>query len=89
MTRAGSRRNTRVTTDRPPGPIRVRLTRDADALRLVVADSGSGTVSPGKGFGSRMIAAMVAQLGGTLTYEDNEPGLRATLTAPLEASGRG
>jgi light-regulated signal transduction histidine kinase (bacteriophytochrome) len=69
------------------GPIEVRLAAAPaeDAFRLVVADSGAGALSPGKGFGSRMIAGMVAQLGGTLTYEDNRPGLRATLMVPREA----
>jgi light-regulated signal transduction histidine kinase (bacteriophytochrome) len=65
------------------GPIRISLSEERNTLRLVVADQGRGGVLPGKGFGSRMIDAMVAQLRGTLEYEPNDPGLRATLKVPL------
>ena len=36
-----------------------------------------------KGFGTRMVDALVAQLGGQLVHEANHPGLRAVLTAPI------
>ena len=66
----------------------MRLFEGADACRLIVSDHGMGKATlgpakPGSGFGSRMIAGMVGQLGGTLAYEDNGPGLRATLTVPI------
>ena len=38
---------------------------------------------PGQGFGTRMMNAMVGQLHGALDYQDNDPGLRVVLTAPL------
>ncbi|WP_218054349.1 histidine kinase dimerization/phosphoacceptor domain -containing protein [Phenylobacterium immobile] len=65
-----------------PGPICISLEAAGPTLRVVVADSGKGNHSPGKGFGTRMMTAMVGQLQGELTYIDNEPGLRAVLTFP-------
>jgi hypothetical protein len=35
-----------------------------------------------------MMDALVGQLGGSLDYEDNKPGLRATLSAPIELPRR-
>lgn len=69
-----------------PGPVEVRLIEDRNRMRLVVADKGVGKVGGRKGFGSRMMDALVGQLGGDLTFEDNTPGLKATLTAPIEAA---
>jgi chemotaxis family two-component system sensor kinase Cph1 len=68
-----------------PGSIVIKLTQDRTAFRLTVSDFGVGNVSGHKGFGSRMMEAMVAQLGGELMLSDNAPGLRATLAAPIEA----
>lgn len=73
-----------------PGPIEVNLTEGIGTCRLEISDHGGGKAAlgpakPGSGFGSRMIAGMVGQLGGQLAYEDNQPGLRATLTWPLVA----
>jgi len=65
------------------GPIEVRLTSAGTEFCLVVADKGSGNVSSRMGFGTRMMNALVAQLGGGLAYESNTPGLRAVLTAPI------
>lgn len=66
-----------------PGPVEVSLSRSDARLRLIVADNGRGRQGQAQGFGSRMMSAMVAQLQGELAYEDNEPGVRAILTAPL------
>lgn len=71
-----------------PGPLRVTLTEDRNVFRLTVADSGVGRSSTRKGFGSRLLAALVGQLGATLDYEDNQPGTRATLSAPIEQARR-
>jgi two-component sensor histidine kinase len=71
--------------DGAAGPLQIRLIEDRDKLRLVVADHGKGKVGTRKGFGSRLMDALVGQLGGELTYEDNAPGLRAVLTAPAAA----
>jgi chemotaxis family two-component system sensor kinase Cph1 len=68
--------------DGRPGPIEIALESSRGRLRLIVADKGRGKHKSGEGFGSRMMAAMVAQLSGDLTYEDNLPGLRSVLTAP-------
>jgi len=71
-----------------PGPIEVTLEQHGSRLRLTVADRGkgrNGAAQPeGSGFGSRMVASTVRQLGGMLEESDNGPGLRATLTAPIE-----
>ncbi len=64
------------------GPLEVRLTVREREFQLSVADKGGGRASSRKGFGSRMIDGLVVQLGGTLAYSDNLPGLRAVLTAP-------
>lgn len=63
-----------------PGPIEVSLEDHGARLRVVVADHGRGKHTPGEGFGSRMMTAMVRQLGGELVFGDNRPGLRAVLT---------
>ncbi|HEY0293280.1 MAG TPA: histidine kinase dimerization/phosphoacceptor domain -containing protein [Hansschlegelia sp.] len=64
------------------GPLSISLYGDRANFRLVVADRGAGRPAAGRrGFGSRMIDALVRQLGGELTYEANMPGLKITLTA--------
>ena len=65
------------------GPVEISLSEHAAKFRLVVADKGTGRTSNRRGFGSRMMTALVTQLGGELTFEDNEPGLRAVLSAPV------
>jgi light-regulated signal transduction histidine kinase (bacteriophytochrome) len=64
------------------GPLRVELAEDHRRLRLSVADKGSGDAAQGRGFGSRIMAGLVAQLGGTLTRSDNDPGLSVTVSIP-------
>jgi two-component system, chemotaxis family, sensor kinase Cph1 len=68
-----------------PGPLGIILAEDRNLVRLVVTDQGVGTALPRKGYGSRMMQALVSQIGGTLDYESANPGTRATLTAPVEA----
>ena len=67
------------------GPLAIILEQHGGRLRLIVADDGRGkdAEAEGKGFGSRMISAMVQRLSGSLDYTDNQPGLRAILTAPI------
>lgn len=68
------------------GPIAIALDRHHSRLRLIVADEGNGKQTVGgTGFGSRMMLAMVQQLGGELEMEDNAPGLRVVMTAPIAA----
>lgn len=66
------------------GPVDIRLEHAGPAFRLVVADRGRGRHKPGQGFGTRMMTAMVSQLGGRIEYLDNDPGLRAVITAPID-----
>lgn len=70
--------------DRNGGPIEIQLEQHRHRLRLVVADHGVGKTGTREGFGSRMMNAVVQRIGGTVDYLDNEPGLRAVLTAPIE-----
>ena len=70
-----------------PGPVKVGFGRSNDEIVLTVADQGRGRPAEampakGGGFGTRMMMALVQQLGGSLSYADNNPGARATLTAP-------
>jgi light-regulated signal transduction histidine kinase (bacteriophytochrome) len=73
-----------------PGPIDIALEQHRNQLRLIVADGGGGKLadSGGTGFGSRMLASVVDRLSGTIDYTDNQPGLRAILTAPIEERPR-
>ncbi|KQT50654.1 hypothetical protein ASG43_05025 [Aureimonas sp. Leaf454] len=69
------------------GPLSVTLEQHFNRFRLVVSDRGNGkeeTVK-GTGFGSRMLDALVSQLGGSLENVDNRPGLRTIVSAPVEA----
>ena len=71
--------------DGKEGPLAIRLEQHRDKLRLTIADKGKGkqATAPGGGFGSRMLKAMVDQLHGDIDEEDNGPGLRVVLTAPI------
>ena len=66
-----------------PGPIEITLTGDQSRFRLVVADKGRGRTSARQGFGTRMMTALVSQLSGHLDFEDNAPGVRVVLSAPI------
>ena len=66
------------------GPINIELLEDRTNLRLIVADKGVGRASSRKGLGSGIIEALVTQLGGNLASSDNEPGLRITITMPIQ-----
>ena len=70
-----------------PGPLSVKLEQHRDKLRLIVADSGKGKEkgsTTGTGFGARMLGAIIDRLKGHLDEEDNKPGLRTVVTAPIE-----
>ena len=70
-----------------PGPLSVDLQQHRSSLRLIVSDRGTGkstdTSSSRGGFGSRMLSAIVDRLGGHIDEEDNRPGLRTIVTAPI------
>jgi light-regulated signal transduction histidine kinase (bacteriophytochrome) len=63
-----------------PGRLDIGLVEDGDRIRLTVADQGGGKQGPRVGFGSKMMDALVRQMGGVLTYHDNNPGVRAELS---------
>jgi two-component system, chemotaxis family, sensor kinase Cph1 len=65
------------------GPVEIGFSEHASKFHLVVADKGTGRTSARRGFGTRMMTALVTQLGGELAFEDNEPGLRVMLSAPI------
>ena len=68
------------------GPLSITLDQHHNRFRLIVADRGlgKGDTVKGTGFGSRMLDAVVAQLGGTIEHGDNRPGLRTIVSAPVE-----
>lgn len=69
--------------DGEPGPVMITLHQNRARLMLVVADNGSGKSGKREGFGSRMLAALVTRLAGTMEEADNRPGLRITISAPI------
>jgi two-component sensor histidine kinase len=66
------------------GPIQIILEQHRNRLRLIVADHGVGKSGNRVGFGSRMMTAIVAGLSGTIEHDDNMPGLRVILSAPID-----
>jgi chemotaxis family two-component system sensor kinase Cph1 len=70
--------------DGAPGPIAVTLEQYRQRLRLVVADRGRGKVPGNRGFGTRLLQAMIGRLDGDLEEESSPQGLRVVLTAPIE-----
>lgn len=70
-----------------PGPVTITLEQYGNRLRLIVADQGCGkgndAPGQGRGFGSRMMTAMMQRLSGSIEYDDNQPGLRAIVIAPI------
>lgn len=70
--------------DEGPGQILVEL-RAGDELVISVSDNGAGIPPPEqtrKGFGSKVVALLVQQLDGELTYENAQPGCRVVLRIP-------
>jgi chemotaxis family two-component system sensor kinase Cph1 len=70
------------------GPIEIGLRENHTNVHIIVADKGGGKVSNRQGFGSRIIEGLVTQLGGTLAYGDNYPGLRTEITMPTQVPKR-
>ena len=66
------------------GPIEVALTEDQTHFQMVVSDRGPGRSPNTEGFGSRITAGLVKQLGGVLSYSNTAPGLRISLAVPLQ-----
>ena len=70
------------------GPIDIALEQHRNRLRLIVADHGVGMSGERRGFGSRMMQAVMTRLDGELEHADNGPGLRAIVTAAIEERPR-
>ncbi len=70
-----------------PGPVTVKLEQHRGVFRLIVSDRGRGKMNAGgAGFGSRMMRAIVERLQGSLDEENDGPGLRVVVTAPIQAA---
>ncbi len=66
--------------DNRPGVVRVTL-RNAAPRTLIVEDNGGGLITGGSGgIGTRLTKMLVKQLGGTIDWEDAEPGCRVRVT---------
>ncbi|RYE40836.1 MAG: phytochrome, partial [Hyphomicrobiales bacterium] len=74
--------------DGDTGPISVILEQQGARFRLIVADRGKGRIGNRIGFGSRMLASMVQSLSGTIEDDNNHPGLRVILSAPVRSPER-
>ena len=80
---------TKYAYDGAVGPVTITLEQYGNRLRLIVADEGKGRTGDGegtgdgRGFGSRMMTAMMQRLSGSIEYDDNRPGLRAIVIAPI------
>lgn len=78
---------TKYAYDGAAGAVTITLEQYGNRLRLIVADEGRGRmnapIGDGRGFGSRMMAAMMQRLSGSIEYDDNQPGLRAIVIAPI------
>ena len=65
------------------GPITIGLSQEGANFLLIVADRGTGMTPTREGFGTRMLNAMIKKLGGSITYDSNEPGLRVCISASV------
>jgi two-component sensor histidine kinase len=68
------------------GTIKISLSQSNEELCIVISDNGCGLPAnhgKGSGYGSRLVRAMVKQIGGTLRTESVD-GARFTITAPLK-----
>jgi len=76
--------------DGAPGPLAIKLEQHRNSMRLIVSDVGRGKTKAGSGsrsggFGSRILAAIIERLKGHIDDEDNTPGLRVVVTAPIQS----
>jgi two-component system, chemotaxis family, sensor kinase Cph1 len=65
------------------GPIEIELKERDGALFMVVADKGRGKDGSREGFGSRIVEALIKQMGGRLKYGENNPGVRTEIIIPI------
>jgi two-component sensor histidine kinase len=72
--------------DGRPGQVEVQFQRRSSEFHLIVRDDGvglAGTV-PGSGMGQELVRALAQGLGGRVSTEDAQPGLRMAITFPAE-----
>ena len=77
--------------DARPGEITIRVDSGQGRMDLEVSDGGIGLRVEGaqparQGLGTRVVRSSVEQLGGTLVYFDNTPGVRVAISLPTEPS---
>ncbi|HYE50511.1 MAG TPA: hypothetical protein VEB20_13040, partial [Azospirillaceae bacterium] len=69
------------------GPVEVAARCIKGGLEISVADRGAGLdAGRSAGFGSRATRTFVDQLAGTLELQDNGPGTRAVVRAPVRTA---
>jgi len=75
--------------DGRPGSATIKIEQIRSNLRVTISDSGKGISGPvnGTGFGTRMLSALVSNLKGSIEFEDNSPGTRAVVVAPIQSRG--
>jgi two-component sensor histidine kinase len=66
--------------------VRVALRRAGNAFELTVADDGVGMDEDAQpsGFGLNVVQLMAQQLRGKLATDTAQPGLRLTVTVPMD-----
>ena len=69
------------------GRVRVALRRATETFELSVADDGVGMADgvQATGFGLNVVQLMAQQLRGKLTIDPTQPGLRLSVTVPMDA----
>ena len=69
------------------GRVRVALRRTAETFELSVSDDGVGMADglQATGFGLNVVQLMAQQLRGKLTIDPTQPGLRLSVTVPMDA----
>jgi len=70
------------------GNIHVAYKPDNGAFSLTVADNGVGfdPARPTSGAGRNAVTQLIAALGGTIVWHDNQPGTRVVVRVPLPAT---
>jgi len=71
-----------------PGPIEIKVRqKERKVLQMSVTDEGIGMRErmPGNGFGSKLVQALVSQMGGELDITPATPGTSVVVTVPMTA----
>jgi two-component sensor histidine kinase len=72
--------------DGRPGQVEVQFQRRSSEFHLIIRDDGVGLAGPvpGSGMGQELVRALAQGLGGRVSSEDAQPGLRMAITFPAE-----